>query len=291
MGLYDRINFFDDVTDVDIAQQLAAIPDPAPQTTSTPDEPSSLFRRIAGDTAVTALKGAIGLPESIVGLADIPTGGRVGKALENVGYRPREAKEILNELYSPEQKAAFSNVQQAKGFLPTLKAVVQDPSVIAHTALESAPQMLGGAGIARGALKTAPKLTPWVAGAIGEGAIGSGQQAESIRGETPDHLLTPQQAGMAGLSGVVTGMIGAGAGKFADTTGIANVETILARGAGKPINKGSARQITEGALTEGILEELPQSMQEQALRNIALGKPWHEGVLESGARGYGYWRS
>ena len=287
MGLYDRINFFDDATiDHDaIASQLTALPAPTPQATPQPEEHSSLLRRIAGDTAITALKGAIGLPEAVVGLADIPTGGRVGKALEEVGYRPREAKQFLDDLYSPEQKAAFANVQQAKGFLPTVEAVVENPTVAAHTALESAPQMLGGAGIARGTLKVAPALAPWAAGAIGEGAITAGQNAEQIRAETPDHLLTPEQAGLAGLSGAVTGVIGAGAGKFADKAGIANVETMLARGGGKEVNKGITRQITEGALTEGVLEELPQSMQEQALQNIALGKPWHEGVTEAGAQG------
>ncbi|MGE0918055.1 hypothetical protein, partial [Trichlorobacter lovleyi] len=288
MGLYDRINFFDDATSIDddnIARQLAALPAPTPQAAPQPEEHSSLFRRIAGDTAVTALKGAIGLPESIVGIADIPTGGRVGKGLEYVGFRPREAKKTLDELYSPEQKAAFANVQQAKGFLPTVQAIVENPSVAAHTALESAPSLLGGAGIARGAIKVLPKLAPFVAGAIGEGAITAGQNAEAIRAETPDHLLTPEQASLAGLSGIVTGGIGAAAGKFANKAGIANIETMLASGSGKAINKGLARQMAEGALTEGMLEELPQSMQEQALQNIALGKPWHEGVVESGAQG------
>ena len=287
MGLYDRINFFDDVNidDAAIASQLAALPAPTPQAAPQPEEHSSLVRRIAGDTAVTALKGAIGLPESIVGLADIPTGGMVGKGLEYVGFRPREAKKTLDELYSPEQKKANTAVQQAKGFLPTVQAIIENPSVAAHTALESAPQMLGGSGIARGALKMAPKLAPFIAGAIGEGALSAGQNAEAIRGETADHLLTPQQAGLAGLSGIITGGISAGAGKFADKMGIANVETMLASGNGKAINKGLARQMAEGALTEGMLEELPQSIQEQAMQNIALGKPWHEGVLESGAQG------
>lgn len=201
MGLYDRINLFDDVTiDHDaITRQLAGMPAPEPQTAPPPEEQSSLFRRVVGDTAVTALKGAIGLPESFVGLADIPTGGRVGKALEGIGYRPQEAKETLNELYSPEQKAAFAKVQQAEGFLPTVQALAQNPSVAAHAALEAAPQMLGGAGIARGVLKAAPKVAPFVAGAVGEGAVTAGQSAEAIRAETPDHLLTPQQAGLAGL--------------------------------------------------------------------------------------------
>ena len=287
MGLYDRFNQFDNV-ELDhaaIASQLAAMPAPVQPAAPQPVEHSSLLRRIAGDTAVTALKGAIGLPESIVGIADIPTGGRVGKALESVGFRPREAKQTLDELYSPEQKAAFARVQQTKGFLPTVQAIAENPSVAGHTALESVPSLLGGAGVARGAIKALPKLAPFVAGAIGEGAISAGQNAESIRGANPDHLLTPKQSALAGLSGVITGGIGAGAGKFANKAGIANIETMLAGGGGKAINKGLARQMAEGALTEGVLEELPQSMQEQALQNIALDKPWQTGVTEAGAQG------
>jgi hypothetical protein len=45
-------------------------------------------RTISGtalDAGITFLKSAIGLPEAFVGLADIPTLGRVGKLLEQAG--------------------------------------------------------------------------------------------------------------------------------------------------------------------------------------------------------------
>ena len=98
-----------------------------------PDEPppppkSGLIRRAVGDTAVSAVKGAIGLPEAAVGLADIVTGGRVGKALENeggtVGFRPKQTREYLDTLYSPEQQAANREVQQAEGFFDTAYAAL-----------------------------------------------------------------------------------------------------------------------------------------------------------------------
>ena len=41
------------------------------------------------DTGITFLKGAIGLPESFVGLADIPTRGAIGKMLSEAGYKPK----------------------------------------------------------------------------------------------------------------------------------------------------------------------------------------------------------
>ena len=133
---------------------------PAAHTQDVPAEPSSLVRRIAGDTAITAIKGAIGLPEAAVGIADIATGGKVGKALETVGYRPAEAKEILSDFYSPEQKEAFGRVAQADGFVPTLQALVDDPSVAGHSVVESLPSMIGGGAVGRGILKVAPRLPP-----------------------------------------------------------------------------------------------------------------------------------
>jgi hypothetical protein len=41
----------------------------------------------------------------------------------------------------------------------------------------------------------------------------------------------------------------------------------------------------EGFATEGVLQELPQSAQEQIAQNVALGKPWDEGVGAAAASG------
>jgi hypothetical protein len=94
-------------SDAEIISHLTGQAAQQPQTTNDQDKPaekSAFLRRAVGDTAVSALKGAIGLPEAFVGLADIPTGGRVGKALESVGYKPGEAKEYLDTLYSPNSR-------------------------------------------------------------------------------------------------------------------------------------------------------------------------------------------
>ncbi|MGE3550984.1 MAG: hypothetical protein AB7I29_13930, partial [Geobacter sp.] len=290
MGLYDKFDPFAGV-DIDVDElhreakamdaAIAARPEPV-----APQPASSTFRRIAGDTAITALKGAIGLPESVVGIADIATGGRTGKALETIGYRPAEAKEILSDFYTPEQKAAFGRVSQADGFVPTLQALAEDPSVAAHSVVESLPSMLGGAGVARSALKVAPKLAPWVAGAAGEGVISAGQAAESIRQESADGLLTPKQAGLSVLAGGGVGLTSGVAGKLATKLGIADIDTMLASGNRSAINKSILRQIGESALSEGVLEEMPQSAWEQVLQNVALDRPWYEGVGSASAQGF-----
>ncbi|MDE1545915.1 hypothetical protein PTW32_10835 [Dechloromonas agitata] len=242
-------------------------------------------KSIAGDVGVSLLKGAIGLPEAVVGLADIPTGGRVGRALESIGYRPAEAKKIADEWFSDEQKAANKAVQEADGFVGTLAESVKNPSTIAMTALESAPSMLGGAGIARGVMKVAPKIAPVIAGAVGEGAVTAGQTAAQIREESKDGLLTPKQSLSAVGAGAVTGILGFAGGKLAQKAGIADVDTLLASGQGQQVAKGFARQVVGSGISEGVFEELPQSMQEQMWQNYATGKPIMEGVGKAGATG------
>ena len=247
-------------------------------------EKSSILRRV-GDYGISALKGAIAVPEAAVGLADIVTGGHAGKAAEEVGFRPREAKEILDTYLSPEQQAANKEVADAKGFLPTLGAAVKSPSVIAHTVVESIPSMLGGGVIARGISKLVPKIAPYVAGAVGEGAVGAGSAAENVRQQADDGLLGVQEIAPVVASGIGTAAFGAAGGRVAQTLGIADVDTMLAQGGAGATQKGIARRIIEGGIAEGVFEELPQSVQEQIWQNVALDKPLLEGVEESAAMG------
>ena len=89
-------------------------------------------------------------------------------------------------------------------------------------------------------------------------------------------------------------MISLGSGKLANKLGIGDVQTMLAAGKLGPVGeqaieagakKGIIRKIGEGVVNEGILQELPQSYQEQVAQNIAQGKPWDEGAAEAGAQG------
>lgn len=248
------------------------------------EQGSGILRRVAGDGAVSLVKGAIGIPEAAVGIADIATGGRAGKAAESIGFRPKEAKQILDDFYSPEQKAANERVANADGFVDTLGTMLQNPSTIVHTVAESAPSILAGGVVGRGVGAIA-KMPAWGLGAVGEGAVGAGQAAESIRQSTEDGLLTAKQAGSALLSGVGTGAFGALGGKVAQRLGISDLETIAAGGAAQASAKSLPRRVAEGAAAEGVLQEMPQSMQEQAWQNVALERPLGEGVPEAGAAG------
>ena len=254
-----------------------------------PDAPKRSALDVVKDFGVTALKGAVGLPQSVVGLADMATGGRAGKALEQAGVGFEETQKFLDDQYSDAQKAANRKVQTAQGFVGTAKAMLENPSTIATSVGESVPQMLGGAGVARGLLKVAPKVAPAIAGAIGEGVLGAGSQAEQIRQETQDGLLTPKQVALSAATGASTAAFGALGGKLSQRLGIGDADTMLAQGAihgGGPASQRSlARQVGAGVLSEGVLEEVPQSMSEQALQNLALDKPVGEGVGAAAAQG------
>lgn len=259
------------------------------------DKPASGFlRRAVADPALALAKGVIGVPEAAVGLADIATGGAAGRAAEGLGFRPKEAKQILTDMQSPELAAAKQRVSEARGFFPTAAAAVANPSTIVDTAVESVPSMGVGGVIGRGAIALAPKLSPVVAGAIGEGAVSAAQTAEQVRQEDPNGALTPGQAAIAAGSGALTGAIGFGAGRVANRLGIGDVETDLVRGKFGPVGeqavqqgaqKGIARKAAEGFASEGLLEEAPQSFQEQVAQNLMQGKDPTEGAAEAAAQG------
>lgn len=250
---------------------------------------SGALRRVVGDSAVSLGKGVIGAGETVVGLADIPTLGGVGKAMRAVGYRPDEAKASLESLYSPEQQEAFANVAAAEGAGDTIKALLQNPSVIGQSLVESAPLILGGGALARVARTAAPKLSTMAAGAIGEGAVGAGLSAEQIRQQTENGLLSPKQAALAATIGAGTGLITRAGGAVSKQLGIGDIENLLAGGttevAEGAAKKGIPRKLVEGAVAEGLLEEAPQSAQEQLLQNLALDRPAGEGVGKAAAIG------
>lgn len=248
------------------------------------------FLGTLGDVGVTAVKGAIGLPQAFVGLADILTFGYAGKGLDAIGIRFNDAQAIASGWYSPAQQRANREVQAAEGFFDTLGAALRNPSTIATTVGESLPQMLAGAGIARGLVKFLPKVSPLLAGAAGEGIIGAGSAAESIRAQTPDELLDLKQSLSALGSGAMTAVFALMGGKLARRLGIDDIDTALARGnfdktAAETVKRGFVARLAGGGISEGLFEELPQSVQEQMWQNFATGRPIGEGVGNAAAMG------
>ena len=281
---------FDPNTAKPVGEADRSIFDPS---TATPVKPSGFVRR-AADTGLSLAKGVIGAPEAAVGVADLLTGGQAGKLVESAGVRLKDAKGVLDEMYSPEQKAANEEVNQARGFFPTLGAMARNPSTIVNQAVESAPSMIVGGVAGRGLMAVAPRIGAIAAGAAGEGITAAGQNAEQVRQEDPNGTLTGQQSAILGASGLLTGGISLASGKLANKLGIGDVQTMLAAGKAGAVGeqaiaagakKGFIRKVAEGAGVEGVLQELPQSYQEQVGQNLAQGKPWDQGTAEAGAQG------
>ena len=251
------------------------------------------------DVAATAVKAAISVPEAAVGVADLVTGGKAGKALEDVGVRFKEAREIAEDWHSDATKHAKREFADADGIVDKAKVAVTNPALVGLTIGESLGLMGGGGVVGRGVMAAAPKLAPIAATAIGEGVAGAGSAAESIRQETDNGELSAKQAALAAGSGVATGVLGAVGGAAARKLGVGDADVMLTQGwkglfkqhaddaaaaaaAGTaPAVKSLPRQVIEGAISEGLLEELPQSVSEQVLQNLALDKPWNEGVDEA----------
>lgn len=272
-----------------------------------PESPGRSATDYVRDAAAWAAKGAVAVPEAVVGLADIATGGRAGKILENeggaVGFRPKQAREAVNEWHSDATKEAQRKFQEAEGLGGKFKAAVENPSNIVGAVVESLPAM-GAGGVAARALGAATRLGQAgakgaaAAGALGEGVVGAGSAAEQIRQETGDGLLSPGQVAAAAATGAATAGFGYAGGRVAQRLGIGDAETMLAQGnkgiakqfaddaataASNPLLQQRAvksipRQVIEGAISEGFLEELPQSVAEQIFQNLALGKDWSQDV-------------
>lgn len=244
----------------------------------------------ARDIGLSLLSGAVSVPETAVGLADLVTGGNAGKTLENqdgiFGFRPKEAKEAIAGWKTERAQKQLQDFQEAEGIGAKFGQALSNPSLVTNTVVESLPAMGAGGVVGRGIGAIAPRLAGVAGGAIGEGTVGAGLSAEQIRQQTEDGLLTPKQAGLAAATGVTTAGFGYAGGKLAQKLGLGDVDTILASGSREVAgNKGVVRRVLEGALTEGLLEELPQSVSEQVLQNEALGKPLDEGVDEAAVLG------
>jgi hypothetical protein len=250
---------------------------------------------VAKDVGVTALKGAVGLPQAAAGVLDIPTLGLASKGLEAAGVRFADTQKMLDQAYSPAQQEAFKRVESADGFVPTIQALAKDPSVAAHMIGQSIPQMLGGAGVGKLALKAAPIIGDVVAAALGEGVLGAGSAASQIREGTPEGLLTPKQALAALGSGVGTAAFGVLGGKAASSKlgqrlGLSDIDTMLVRGGPQAELAGQAKagffkSVAASGFSEGVLEELPQSVQEQMWQNWATDKPLTDGLGKAAATG------
>lgn len=276
----------------------------------------------ASDLGKSIKVGAQRLPGMAAGLLDLPfalaAGARpVTKAAdalgEATGFQP--GKWADETKFSPAYEQGKANIDKAwkDGSAGDIAlSYLQNPAYTANQVVESVPSMVAGGlagralmGVGRvaaplakagGVGPAAPgllartvgeKLAAPLAGGIGEGAVTAGQQMQQYQGEDQ------QKNAVAALgAGVGTAALGFGAGRVANKMGLETAETAIINAgrdgavrAADNVPMSAKRRILSGMVSEGVLQELPQSVQEQMWQNYADGKPLTEGIERAGVEG------
>ncbi|ENU16724.1 PLxRFG domain-containing protein [Acinetobacter lwoffii] len=242
------------------------------------------------DLGASLMGGLASVPDVAVGVADLYSGGRAGKAVDNLSdnFKLGDGRKYWQDQKTDHAKVQSQEFSDTEGIVDKTKVALSNPSMITNTVVESLPSMALG-GLAGRGLNVASKglINPVAAGAAGEGLVMAGAQAEQIRQETDDGLLTGKQVAAAAGTGVAGGLLGFLGGTVAKKLGFEDVDTLMARGV-KPEQMANEisqipfssipKSVVLGAISEGLLEEMPQSVTEQVLQNYALDKDLFEGV-------------
>lgn len=241
---------------------------------------------------------------------------------EKTGFTPGAwAKNAENEYTQGRQQARqeIDSAWNTGGVKDVATAYATNPMATVGNVVESVPSMLAGGAVSRGLMavgrgaglargvagpelpglltRTLGERAGVAAGAVGEGIVTAGQNMDQA-----DRSVDPMKAALAaGAAGVGTGLIGYGSGRFAQKMGLEDIQTAMANGrlthaatgeavtgaqkVGQKINQNWYTRIPAAMLQEGLLEEFPQSAQEQIWQNLAEGKPWHEGVTRQAVEG------
>jgi hypothetical protein len=277
---------------------------------------------IISDLGKSLKAGVQRLPGMAAGLADLPiaavTGARpftkAADALgEATGFQPGKwADETKFSAGYEKGKQAVDEAWKDGSAGDIALAYLKNPGYTANQVAESLPGMVAGglagralmgagqvAGVAAKAGGVGPaapgllartvgeKLAAPVAAGIGEGAVTAGQQMAQYQGEDQ------QKNALASLgAGLGTTVLGTGMGRAANKLGLETAETAIInagrKGAARAADEvplSAQRRILGGMVSEAVLQELPQSAQEQMWQNYADGKPLMEGVARAATEG------
>jgi len=251
------------------------------------------LRRVS-DVGVDVLSGVAAIPQGVAAL--IPGLGGVSQGIGELRQGMGEA------LYSPQRQAEQARLaqelSQTEGFFDDagtyLRAIARDPALGVGALAETVPAIYTGGLLAKG-LGAVSKLSAPARAAIGEGIVAGGLTAGAIGEEGGDYFQR-----LAGVpAGIATGLISGGSnrliGKMAQQQGLTgavgrgleqagDIDIALAGGAGA--GKGRLlNRMALGGIREGVFEELPQSLSEQAITNLALGEDITEGLGSAAAGG------
>lgn len=236
--------------------------------------------------------GLVAVPQAGVGLLSLWSGGHVGKFVEDNIWDMQKTKENIHAQKSATAHAQQRQFEDAQGFGAKLGTIVKNPMMAVDAAIESTPSMLAGGAIGRGIGRAAKIKSTALRAGIGEGTMMAGSAAENMRSQNDDGLLTGKEA----IASIGTGVFGAGLGyggsKLAGKLGIGDVDNLLAGGVREVNQKATQggfanglKGIGKGAVSEGVFEELPQTLAETALDNWANGRALTDDMAGNAAMG------
>jgi len=120
---------------------------------------------LIADIGTGLKRGVEQIPGMVTGLADIaaaPVSAATGITRpfsrgadwlgEKTGFQPAKWAEEAGQEYSPEMQQSLRNVEEAKGFFPTIGAIAENPRVAANLVAESLPSTIAGGLLAKGAM-------------------------------------------------------------------------------------------------------------------------------------------
>ena len=259
------------------------------------------------DFGLSIGKGIASIPEAAIGLADaVTTAAQInssGRAFrdtaDSFGLKAREWGDNLSQMQSEGYRAKQQEFDNQNGFLDKVAYGIKNPTLITNAVGESLPSMVVGGSVGKGVGKgiaafTGRQVSDTAAAATGEGLMMAGQQAANIQKES-NGLTTGQALASLG-TGAIGGGLGMLGGKVADKMGLADADTYIVgkmggkKMAGEVSDKAAKwtnvpNSVVKGVLSEGLLEELPQSLSEQIIQNIATDKHWSDGLDSAAAMG------
>ena len=256
--------------------------------------------RALGDTATKFIAGVPRAASGLVGLGSFVPG--VNELADPVSQGLNRGADWFEEQllsdYQRKKDAELSRVLAVEdGFVDSAvaagKYLYDNPSQAVINAIGSVPSMVAGGYLGKGARTAAAglglkPLSAASAAAIGEGGVIAGSVASEIAERNPDDFAARYYGIPAGIAGAAIGRLG---GRIA---GDSDIDTLITKGiarealdAGAPLNllKSTPKRIGMGAVSEGLIEEAPQSMVERAMTNLGTNRPWHEGLGAEGVIG------
>lgn len=248
---------------------------------------------IANDSWQSVKSGLVGAAQAGMGITNLMRGGHTGKAFQEHVWDMQKTQENIAAKKSDTAKMQQGQFERAEGFGGKLGAIWDNPMLAVDGVAQSVPQVFAVGAIGRGVGALGVKNTALKAG-IGESVVGAGSAAENMRSENEDGLLTGKEIAGSLAIGGTTGLLGYGGAKLAQKLGIEDADTLAVGGlktltqAGETSAGGignGLKGIGKGAVAEGVLEELPQTIAETALDNWANDRALGENMAGNAAMG------